>query len=110
MIPKTKEVCDAFQKDLDNLERKCSVCQSKIAGNNFIMDFDPLKSRGSNLGLICNSCFDIENSMLRKITGDITVGEICRFEPFFRTEKQMKIAEARRQVRSELRDLKRIGG
>lgn len=107
MIPQIKEVCDMFQKDLDNLERKCGVCYAALKGDRLMMDFDPLN--GDRLGLICEDCSCIENEMMKEIIGDVTLREIGHFDPCVRMLAQQKIDAARKQVRPKLRQLKRVG-
>jgi len=102
MILDIKEVCDAFQKDLDNLERKCTVCRSVLTGNTFILDFNPFSL---DKGLICNKCQEAESEMLQQIIGPMTWEDI--FTPMY--DRKMQIEEARREVRAKLLKIKQSG-
>ena len=85
MLSEIKEVCNAFQSELDSLERKCSVCNKKIISRNIILDFNPLKHERENLGIICQECFNIECNMMREIMPqemkNMTMGELWRNGP-----------------------------
>lgn len=99
MLENIKEVCDLFQRDVDNLEPKCAICQSAIDSHMREINFNPITGE---MGLICDTCSAAESRMVQEITGPITMGEIFHLDPGVRMQTNMKIEEARRQVRVKM--------
>lgn len=109
-MPEIKSVCDTFQNQIGGLERKCSVCNKKIANKSIILDFNPLKHESENLGIICQQCFNIECDMVREIMPEemkaMSMGELWRNGFCMQIQVNKKMEELRREIRPKLLKLR----